>query len=147
MHPRPAAQLRAAAGAALLALALAAGCGSDASTGDEPVTVAEAERSGGVVDVSGTEAVGEMTAGSVASLVECRDWNGANQKQKLATIEDVRSQQNREDPGITEPELTDQEAEDLFNHACEPAYAQGFRLYKLYAHADGFIELKREIDG
>lgn len=142
---RSAAELRSVAGAGLAALALIAGCGSDDEPGGAPPGAAAGEP-GEVIDISGTEAVGEETAGSVASLVECRDWNGANRAQKLATIEDVRSQQNREDPGVEEPELTDQEAMELFDGACGPAYAQGFRLYKLYAHANGFIGLKREIE-
>ncbi len=87
-----------------------------------------------------------MTAGSVASLVECSDWSGADDAEKLATIADVRSQINLGDSGISAPELTDEEALELFDNACEPKYAQGFRLYKLYAHAVGFVELKRMID-
>ena len=51
-----------------------------------------------------------MTAGSVASLVECRDWNGADEAEQLATIADVRSQINLEDSGIEAPALTDEEA-------------------------------------
>lgn len=133
---------RAVTSAALLALAgaLVAGCGSDG--GPE-----ESADSGEVVDISGTEAVGEELAGSVAPLVECRDWNGADGAEKLATIEDVRSQQNRQDPGVEEIELTDEEAEEFFDSACAPPYAQGFRLYKLYARANSFLPLKRALDG
>ena len=121
---------------------LAAGCGSDDSGDEEPA----AGDDGGIVDISQSGPVGEMLAGSVASLVECRDWNGANEAQRLATIEDVRSQQNRREGGLREPELTDEEAADLFDNACEPDYAQGFRLYKLYAAANGFVEVKRALD-
>ena len=35
----------------------------------------------------------------------------------------------------------------LFDNACEPTWAQGFRLYKLYAQADGFVAMKRALDG
>ena len=87
-----------------------------------------------------------MTAGSVAPLAECRDWNGADEAERLATIQDVRSQQNRRDPGLREPELTDEEAAAVFDNACRPTYAQGFRLYKLYAQADGFVMLKRQLE-
>lgn len=125
-----------------MALALAAGCGSDGSEGEPPASADD----DGVIDISGTSPVGEETAGSVASLVECRDWNGASDEEKLATIEDVRSQQNREEGGISEPSLTDDEALELFDKSCEPDYAQGFRLYKLYANADGFITLKRALE-
>ena len=87
-----------------------------------------------------------MTAGSVAPLVECRDWNGANAEQRLATIDDVRSQINLADSGIEAPALTDEEAEELFDSACRPSWAAGFRLYKLYARAAGFVTLNRALD-
>ena len=135
--------LRTAAGVVLvLAVALVAGCGSE---GSGPDTSAPADP-GGVIDVSGTEPVGEDMAGSVAQLVNCRDWNEATAVEKLATIEDVRSQQNRQDPGLSEIELTDEEAGDLFDTTCEHRYAAGFRLYKLYAQANGFVTLKRALE-
>ncbi len=99
-----------------------------------------------MIDISGTEAVGENLAGSVASLVECRDWNGANAAQRLATIRDVRSQVSRQDAGISVPSLTDQEAAAIFDKACAPAWAQGLRLYKVYASAAGFVPLARAIE-
>jgi hypothetical protein len=133
-------ELRAAALAGVLALTLAA-CGSE-----EPAAVVQPDRPDEVVDVSGTEPVGEMTAGSVAPLVECRDWNEASPEQRLATIADVRSQINLEDSGIEGPALTDEEAEEMFDGSCEPTWAQGFRLYKLYARAVGFVGLKRAIE-
>ena len=135
---------RAAALAGGAALALLAGCGDDG-----PTVQAEAkaeDRGGQVIDISGTEPVGEMLAGSVAPLVECRDWNGATAEEKLATVTDVRSQINLEDSGISAPALTDEEAQEMFDSSCEPAWAQGFRLYKLYARAVGFVELKRALD-
>ena len=138
------AELRAAVAAAVLALALAgAGCGSQ-----EPAATAEtgADPAEGVVDISGTEPVGEMTAGSVASLVECRDWTAATPEQQLATIADVRSQINLEDSGIDAPALTDEEAQEMFDNSCRPVWAQGFRLYKLYARAAGWVTLKRAVE-
>ena len=99
-----------------------------------------------MIDISGTDAVGENLAGSVAPLVECRDWNGANDEQKLATIEDVRSQVDRPDSGIRVPSLTDEEAIMVFDNACEPVWAQGFRLYKLYARAVAFAPLARQLE-
>lgn len=124
---------------AVLALALGACGGSgDESDGEGPA--------GDVVDISGTEPVGEILGGSVAALVECRDWNAATDEEKQATIEDVRASENPGDPGIDAPALTDTEARELFDNACEPAHAQGFRLYKIYAHAAGFIGLERAIE-
>ena len=99
-----------------------------------------------MIDISGTDAVGENLAGSVAPLVECRDWNGATEEQKLATIEDVRSQISRQDVGIRSPRLSDEEAMKIFDDTCEPSWAQGFRLYKLYARAVAFAPLARQLE-
>lgn len=130
--------------ATLCAAALGtAGCGSD-STAAEPEPAA---RSGEVVDIAGTEPVGEMTAGSVASLVECRDWKEASEAERLATIADVRSQINLLDSGIEAPALTDEESARMFDDSCRPAWAQGFRLYKLYARAAGWVTLERIATG
>jgi hypothetical protein len=140
---RTARRARTAALAGAAALALLGGCGDD----DDARAEAEPEDRGSqVIDISGTEPVGEMLAGSVAPLVECRDWNGASADEQLATIADVRSQINLEDSGISAPALTDEEAQEMFDSSCEPAWAQGFRLYKLYARAAGFVELKRALD-
>ena len=131
--------------AALAAAALVVGgCGG----GDpEPEQAAgQAPESGEVIDISGTDAVGENLAGSVAPLVECRDWNGATEEEKLATIEDVRSQVSRQDVGIDAPVLSDEEALTIFDNTCEPAFAQGFRLYKLYARAVAFAQLARQLE-
>ena len=138
------AEARATALAGLVALALLGGCGDG-----QPEAAAEGEpaaREGEVIDISGTEPVGEMLAGSVAPLVECRDWNGASPEERLATVADVRSQINLEDSGISAPALTDEEAQEMFDSSCEPAWAEGFRLYKLYARAAGFVTLKRALD-
>lgn len=127
--------------AALAAAPALGGCGDDGEANAQPE-----RQPGEVVDISGTDAVGENLAGSVASLVECRDWNEATPAQKLATIADVRSQVNRQDAGIRAPALTNGEAQGIFDSACEPAWAQGLRLYKLYARAAGFAPLAREVD-
>ena len=82
----------------------------------------------------------------MAPLAMCSDWNGGSEPERLATIEDIRIQLAAQDSGITAPELTDEEARELFDNACEPSWAAGFRLYKLYARGVGFVELKREIE-
>lgn len=134
---RAAGVLASTAVAAALALA---GCGSGEEASAEP------ERPDEVVDISGTEPVGEMTAGSVAQLVECKDWNEADEAERLATIADVRSQHNLEDGGVESPALTDEEAAAVFDNACEAPHAQGFRLYLLYARAASFAPLARELE-
>ena len=135
------AEVRAAAlaSAALLLLIALVGCGSD----DGEATAGDDGRPDAVVDISGTDPVGQMVAGSVAALVTCRDWKGANENERLATIADVRSQLAPQDSGIDVPELTDEEAAGVFDNACKPDWAGGFRLYKLYAQAAGFVTLKR----
>jgi hypothetical protein len=144
-----AAELRAAALAALAATILLAGCGGGDAPRPEPAAVEPASggsKPEGVVDISGTEPVGEMTAGSVAQLAECSDWLDADEGERIATIDDIRSQINLQDSGIDAPALTDEEAAELFDGACRPRYAGGFRLYKLYARGVGFVELKRMLE-
>ena len=87
-----------------------------------------------------------MVAGSVAALVTCRDWKGADEKERLATIADIRKQLAPQDSGIKLPELTDEEAAEVFDNSCEIESSGGFRLYKLYAQAAGFVTLKRAIE-
>ena len=124
--------------AALLLLVALGGCGSGDGKGSA--------QPDGVVDVSGTEPVGPLVAGSVAALVTCRDWNGANEDERQATIADIRRQLAPQDSGIEEPELTDEEAESVFDNGCKIESSGGFRLYKLYAQAAGFVTLKRAIE-
>jgi hypothetical protein len=102
-----------------------AGCGSAAS---EPTHK----------EVTG---VGPMRAGSVASLVQCSDWSGADEDGKLATIADVRGQLNQAGADGPTPDLTDDEAMRLFDRACSQEFAAGFRLYKIYARAASFKPL------
>jgi hypothetical protein len=127
----------------LIVLALAiAGCG-----GEEPSQARQAQDGGNEpIDISGTDPVGQEIGGSVAPLATCADWNGANEPERLATIAEIRDQLSAQDSGVTTPELTDEEAEGMYDHACEPSWAAGFRLYKLYARAVGFVEVKREIE-
>jgi hypothetical protein len=130
------------AGAALLLLVALVGCGSD----DGGATAGDDGRQDTAVDISGTEPVGQMVAGSVAALVTCRDWEGADEKERLATIADIRKQLAPQDSGIELPELTDQEAAEVFDNSCKIESSGGFRLYKLYAQAAGFVTLKRAIE-
>ena len=133
--------------AALAAAALVVGgCGGGDGEAKPEQSAERAPAAGEVIDISGTDAVGESLAGSVAPLVECRDWNEASDEEKLVTIEDVRSQVSRQDVGIRSPSLTDDEALAIFDNTCEPSWAQGFRLYKLYARAVAFAPLARQLE-
>ena len=89
--------------------------------------------------------MGEETAGSVAQLAQCRDWNRGTEAEKLATIDDIRGRVNAQDTGIDAPPLSDDEAMEAFDATCAPAHAQGFRLYLIYARAAGIAPLLREL--
>ena len=109
-------------GAALLAAGFAA-CGGDAA-GEEQV-----------------QGLGEVKVGSVAPLAQCRDWNSGTEAEKLATIEDIRSQINLEDAPVRAPALSDEQAYEVLERGCAPAHAASFRLYRLYAQAAAFQPL------
>ena len=121
-----------------VAASLITGCGSG---DDEPGASAETDAAASAAEA---EPLGEETAGSVAQLAQCRDWNRGNEAEKLATIEDIRSQVNLQDSGFEAPPLSDDEAMELFNNACAASYAQGFRLYILYARGASAAPLVRE---
>jgi len=117
---------------ALVALALLplAGCGDDGG-GSEPAA----------------EPVGQKLGGSVAPLVSCFDWVDASEAERLATIEDVRSQVNLEGTGVDAPALSDDEAMEVFDNGCDRPEAAGFRLYLLYARAVSFKPLQEIAEG
>jgi hypothetical protein len=96
-------------------------------------------------DEPAAEPVGEEIGGSVAPLAQCRDWNGATEAEKLATIEEIRRQVNLEGSGVEAPALSDAEAMSVFDNACAERFAAGFRLYVLYSRAAGFAPLAREV--
>lgn len=118
--------------AALAALALA-GCGPDAA-GDGAAEGKAAP-------------VGQELGGSVAHLAQCSDWVGASEAERLATIEDIRSQVNREDAGVTASALTDAEAMEVFENGCDHAAAGSYRLHIMYARAAAFKPLREIAEG
>jgi hypothetical protein len=105
--------------ATLAAVALA-GCGSGS------------EQSG---DVQG---VGPARAGSSAALATCRDWRDGTVPERLATIEDLRTYVEGGEGEGEVPALSDEAAYELFERACAPGYAAGFKLYKVYARGAAF---------
>lgn len=90
------------------------------------------------------EALGPEQTGSVAPLVQCKDWVTGTDPEKLATIRDIRSQINVESGTIETPPLSDDEAQEVFDNACSNSFAQSFRLYVLYSRAAGFAPLMRD---
>jgi hypothetical protein len=103
--------------ATLAAVALAS-CGSDEEPSAAP------------------QGVGEARAGSVAALATCRDWSGGTAAERLATIDDLRTYVEGEEGEV--PALPDEAAYELFERACAPGYAGGFKLYKVYARGAAF---------
>jgi hypothetical protein len=93
------------------------------------------------------EPVGEELGGSVAQLVQCSDWVGASESEKLATIDDIRSHVNQRDSGVTASELSDDEALEVFDHGCANPGAESFRLYVMYARAAAFEPLRQVAEG
>ena len=130
---RPTAPAESRIGVALSALAcvvVVAGCG-DRSEGAE----------------GAAEPVGQELGGSVAQLVQCRDWIEATDEQQLATVEEIRSQVNREDAGVTASELSDEEAIEVFDNGCDQPSAAGYRLHVMYARAAAFKPLREIAEG
>ena len=93
------------------------------------------------------EPVGQELGGSVAHLAQCSDWNGATHEEKLATIEELRSQVNREDAGVTSAELSDGRALDALDGGCSRIGSDGFRLHIIYARAAAFEPLRKIASG
>ena len=120
-----------AAGIVLTALVLGsalAGCGGSADA-----------------DETSAEPLGQELAGSVAPLAQCRDWVKGTEEEKRATIADIRSQINLESNTVEAPELDEDRAFEMFENACSNQFAQGFRLYVLYARATGFGPLAEDV--
>jgi hypothetical protein len=119
---------RRAPAATALALALVAGafvgCGGDA-TGESP----------------STHGVGEEVGGSIAPLAQCRDWNAGTEAEKRATIADIRSFLTPQSQEESRTSLSDRRAYEVFEEACSVEFAEGFKLYKLYARAAAFEPL------
>jgi hypothetical protein len=88
-----------------------------------------------------TQAVGEAVGGSVAALAQCRDWNAGTEAEKQATIADIRSSLTPQSQAESGTALSDARAYELFEHSCTEEWAQGFKLYKLYARAAAFAPL------
>lgn len=95
----------------------------------------------------GAEPVGQELGGSVAQLAQCSDWVSATEDERLATIEDIRSQVNREDAGVTASALSDERALEVFDNGCAEPSAASFRLHVMYARAAAFEPLRKIAEG
>jgi hypothetical protein len=88
------------------------------------------------------QGVGKVRAGSVAALATCRDWLQGSVPERLATVVDLRAHAEGEEGEGDIPALTEEDAYDLIHAACEPQYASGFKLYKVYARGSVFSRLE-----
>ena len=93
---------------------------------------------GGDSEPQETDALGEQRLGSGAQLAQCRDWNAGTREQQLETLHEIKEAINLEDAPVETPELSDEAALEVFDSACARGFADGFRLYKIYARATGF---------
>jgi hypothetical protein len=92
-------------------------------------------------DQEEAQGVGPVKAGSVAAGAQCRHWNRGTEEEKRVTIEDIRSQINLESGTLETAGLTDDQAYELFEHACAEDFAAGLKLYKLYVQRAAFQPL------
>ena len=94
----------------------------------------------------GPAAQGGATIGGAVRLADCAGWREAGPAQRRDTIVDIREFAGGlvgyGQPGRA-PTLPDERAYDLFEGACKPDYARGFKLYKLYTRAAAFQHLQR----
>lgn len=111
---------------AFTALALAAGDDSE-------------DRTAGQFEVADdVKAVGELRAGSVAQIANCEDWNAGAVEERKATVVDIREQLTSGGTAEGTPNLSDQDAYDVFERACANDFTSAFQLYKIYFRANAF---------
>jgi hypothetical protein len=73
-------------------------------------------------------------------LADCEVWRAADARERFDTVEALRAfaGDRTGSPGGRGATLDDDAAYDLIERSCEPAYARGFKLYKLYTRAAAF---------
>jgi hypothetical protein len=86
------------------------------------------------------QAVQESRIGQPTQLVQCRDWNEADVRERYGTLEALRRFAGGPtgSPAGRGRTLDDDAAFELFDRWCEKPFARGFRLYKLYTRAAAF---------
>jgi hypothetical protein len=114
---------------ALPALAVAACAALAGCAGDDSGPAAQA---GGV-------GIGEVR------LADCEGWRAADVRERHETLEALRgfAGDRTGSPGGHGATLDDDDAYELIERSCEPSYAAGFKLYKLYTRAAAFQSLRR----
>lgn len=110
----------------LLAAAVAlAGCGADDGSGE----------------AAEEEGIGIVRAGSTAQFADCGDWRKGTEEQRYVTIAEIRGQLTPQSSETAESDLSDAQAYEIFQSACEAEGSDKLRLYKLYARAQAFAPL------
>jgi hypothetical protein len=109
--------------AALLAAAVAAGCGDDGA------------------EKSDAKPVGIDSAGSVVQFVDCADWEKASEAERYATVRALRGQLTPQRSTTAASPLPDERAFAAFNKTCATPGAESLRLYKIYVRMQGFAPL------
>lgn len=82
--------------------------------------------------------------GQPVRVADCDAWRGAGLRERYDTVEALRdfAGDRTGSPGGRGATLDDEDAYDLLERSCEPGYAGGFKLYKLYTRAAAFSGLE-----
>ncbi len=88
--------------------------------------------------------VGVVKYGTTAQFADCQDWRRGTVAERYATIKDIRGQLTPQESQTAESDLSDAQAYTLFQRSCANDYGTKFRLYKLYARAQGFAPLRTD---
>ena len=99
--------------AAAAAIAGVSACGVQSSSAEETSTAADQPVLG----------VGQERAGSTSALAQCSDWLEGTEEEKQATVDDLYNQVNQAGADGPTPDLTDEEAFELFERTCPQDYA------------------------
>ena len=113
------------AAAALIAAAVAVGCGGDEKD----------SRS------AGAKPVGRESGCSVVQLADCGDWRPAQAAQRYATVEALRGALTPQLSKNASSPLPDERAFANLNKTCASPNTESLRLYKLYVRMQGFAPL------
>jgi hypothetical protein len=110
---------------AVLAAAVAAGCGDDSGS----------SRS------DGAKPVGRESGGSVVQLADCGDWRRGTEPERYATVEALRGQLTPQLSKSAASPLPDERAYAMLEKTCSSGRFDSLRLYKLYVRMQGFAPL------
>lgn len=110
--------------AALALTALCAGCG------------------GGTPDLRSQQ--GPAGFGQPLTLADCSDWNKAELNQRVNVVRELHKFASGPvgSPPVRGRAMDDERAYKILDNYCQPEFARGFKLYKLYLRAAAFSRQK-----